>query len=436
MRIVDVNGFYAPKGGGVRTYVEWKLRAAARAGHHMHVIAPGPKDLIEHRAGGMIHWVAAPYFPLDRRYRMLVDAAPVHRVLDELQPDVVEASSPWRTASIVTSWAGDAQRHWIMHADPLAAYAYRWFGRIARQETIDAWFRYWWRYLRRAAAGFDSVICASQSLADRLSGGGLTNVRLCRFGAEPGIFSPTRRDLQLRDQLCQTCQIGANDLLLLAVGRHSSEKKWHLVMEAVGGAAAIRPVGMILVGEGRESSSLHRAIGGNPHIRMIKPIENRDELARLMASVDGLVHGCDAETFCFVAAEAAASGIPVVVPEAGAAADAAAQGVVHRYVADDRMSAIGAIGTLRDAREAMLALAAQKAALGMRTMDDHFAELFRHYAGHRQGRRSLVPLVHTTEKPLREAVPHRAIPHLASRSAMGSARPQLREVPSQRNVKR
>jgi len=59
---------------------------------------------------------------------------------------------------------------------------------------------------------------------------------------------------------------------------------------------------------------------------MLAPIEDRSVLARLMVSVDGLIDGCDAETFCFVAAEAAASGIPVVAPGNGAASDAAGQG--------------------------------------------------------------------------------------------------------------
>src|SRR6185312_8904173 len=41
MRIADVCAFYTPAGGGVRTYVEAKLKAAPRFGHEMIVIAPG-----------------------------------------------------------------------------------------------------------------------------------------------------------------------------------------------------------------------------------------------------------------------------------------------------------------------------------------------------------------------------------------------------------
>ena len=37
-----------------------------------------------------------------------------------------------------------------------------------------------------------------------------------------------------------------------------------------------------------------------------------------LASADALVHGCEAETFCLVAAEARASGTPMIVPDRGA----------------------------------------------------------------------------------------------------------------------
>jgi len=70
MRIVDVCAFYTPAGGGVRTYVEAKLRAAARFGHEMIVIAPGEQhQVIKRGPGAMLVTIPAPRMPLDRRYR-------------------------------------------------------------------------------------------------------------------------------------------------------------------------------------------------------------------------------------------------------------------------------------------------------------------------------------------------------------------------------
>ncbi|WP_447725766.1 glycosyltransferase [Sphingomonas koreensis] len=378
MRIVDVNGFYAPRGGGVRAYVDWKLAHAARTGHEVIVIAPGPEDRLERREGGAIQWVAAPPFPLDPRYRMFVDAAPVHRLLHALRPDVVEASSPWRTATIVAEWRGAAPRHWIMHADPLAAYAYRWFGRMADQNTIDHWFGWYWRHMGRLAPSFESIVCANDALSARLVQGGLANARTIRFGVEPNTFSPDLRDEDLRRSLLQRCGRPPEGLLLAGIGRHTAEKDWPLVISAVGAAAKQHEIALLLIGEGRDTARVAKAIGGDPHMQLLAPIHDRSMLARMLASVDGLIHGCEAETFCFVAAEAAASGVPAIVPSRGAAAEAAGAAACP-YEAGNGASAAEAIARLAAARNSLPASARNAAAAGVRTMNDHFDDLFRTY---------------------------------------------------------
>lgn len=384
MRLVDVNGFYAPLGGGVRSYVEWKLRHAERSGHEVIVIAPGAQDRRELRPGGAIEWIASPQFPLDRRYRMLMNAERTHRLLDQLRPDVIEASSPWRTARIVADWRGDAPKHWIMHADPLAAYAYRWFGRVAPRRKIDQLFCWFWDYLRSLAPRFATVVCANEWLASRLRVGGIGNVDTIPFGVEAGIFTPMRRDDKLRRELLQFCDRPETGLLLCGVGRHTPEKMWPMVIEAAGAAGARRDIALIQIGEGRDTPILARTIGSNPHVRLMPAIRDRHALANLLASADGLIHGCDAETFCFVAAEAAASGIPVIAPSDGAAKDAAG-GYVLQYKAGDVVEATGAILALLGDRDRALAQARHRASIAQRTMDDHFNDLFMAYGAKNRG---------------------------------------------------
>ena len=52
MRIVDVNEFYSPTGGGVRTYIDRKMSIMADMGHELICIACGKEDRVEERAGG------------------------------------------------------------------------------------------------------------------------------------------------------------------------------------------------------------------------------------------------------------------------------------------------------------------------------------------------------------------------------------------------
>jgi alpha-1,6-mannosyltransferase len=373
MRIVDVCAFYTPAGGGVRTYVERKLKAAPAAGHELIVLAPGRENRIEERGpGARIEWLASPRFPLDRRYGYFADQDQVHAALDRLRPDMVEASSPWRSASMVADWRGDAPRALVMHADPLSAYAYRWFGRVAERETIDRGFGWFWRHLRRLDRSFDAVVSASPSLSARLRQGGLVNVVTNPMGVDPGIFDARLRDETLRARLLERCALPSSATLLVGVGRHAAEKRWPMVVDAAIAAAADRPVGLLLIGEGRDSFKLARQIGDNPHIKLLSPIRDRIALAHTMASADALIHGCEAETFCIVAAEALASGLPLIAPDRGGAFDQAQASGGLIYRSGSSMSAARAIRRFVDAPPA-------RPSGPVRTMDAHFSDLFSLY---------------------------------------------------------
>lgn len=380
MKIVDVCAFYSPKGGGVRTYIDRKLAEGPKAGHEIVVIAPGPRSCVEERGrGARIVWLASPKFLLDGNYHYFADAKVLHAALDREQPDVVEVSSPWRSASMVAAWKGKAIRSLVMHADPLAAYAYRWFEMLADRPTIDRGFDWFWRHLRRLDASFDSVISASQSLSARLEGGGLRGVSTIAMGVEPGIFSPNLRDTALRRRLLELCGLDVTGTLLIGVGRHGPEKRWPMVVEAVMSAQFHEPVGLILMGDGRERTKIIRRISANPHIRLLAPITDRHALAATMASADALIHGCEAETFCMVAAEAAASGLPLIVPSDGGASD---QAVVQRSWRYSSGSAAGAARAILDCVRSRQFDAVGSAAFphgAPRTMADHFDDLFAQY---------------------------------------------------------
>ncbi len=389
MHVVDVCAFYTPHGGGVRTYVERKLAWGAANGHAITIIVPGVDNRVEQRSrrGRIVH-LAAPAFPLDRRYRYFDDPRAVHDALDAARPDVVEASSPWRSASIVGDWQGGAPRSLVMHADPLAAHAYRWFGGIADRTLIDRGFDRYWRHLRRLSEQFDHVVCANPLLAGRLRAGGVANVVTIAMGVDPGVFSPALRDGALRASMLARCGLPPEAKLLIGVGRHGPEKRWPLVIDACIAAGLRQPIGLILVGDGRDRRKLQRHIGGNPHVQLIAPISDRREMATLLASSDALIHGCEAETFGLVAAEAAASGLPLIVPDDGGSAALAKPQCSEIYAAGDGRSAAAAIGRLFARNPVAVSEAARANAHAARTMDQHLAELFDLYRRDLRGLRA------------------------------------------------
>jgi len=379
MRIVDVSAFYSPFGGGVRTYVEAKLRAAARFGHEMVVVVPGEDHKVTKRGpGAYLVSIPSPQLPVDRRYRYFDDERMLHATLDAWQPDHVEASSPWSSATMVGRWQGAASRSLVMHADPLAAYAYRWLGGIASRRVIDRCFGSFWRHLRGLGQMFDSVVCANSHLADRLADGGVQNIETIRMGVEAGVFSPSLRSAELRRSALAGLGLDPDGVLLLGVGRFSAEKRWELVLRAAGECGRKLPVGLLLVGHGSKRQKLEMIAQQYRNVDVLPPITDRAELASLLASADGLVHGCEAETFCLVAAEARASGLPLIVPDKGAAIDQLVEGAGTSYRAGREQSLEQAIARFVN-RGPELQRAAAVRASRPRTMDEHFAELFARY---------------------------------------------------------
>lgn len=383
MRIVDVSGFYCPEGGGVRTYVEAKLRFAEKLGHDVTVIAPGEDDAVfEVSPWARIATVRSPRFVLDRKYFSFTDRAALHRALDRWQPDVIEASSPWHSADYVGDYPRDVPRALIMHSDPLAAHAYRWCEGFAAPPAVDKAFDWFWQRLRRHGRNFDAVVSANSSLSQRLADGGVANTVTVPMGIEPGVFSPDRREEALRACLLATCDLDPDATLLICAGRLATEKRIPMLVRAATIAGRQRPIGLVIFGDGRSYKKVMRAIDGNPHVRLLRPIRDRDLFAKILASGDALLHGCEAETFGMIAAEAHASGIPVIAPTAGGASDFVRHNPDFGFRPTDTNDVVRAILALP--RGPRIAAGAPDS----RSMEQHFRDLYALYQGLVHGQRA------------------------------------------------
>jgi alpha-1,6-mannosyltransferase len=93
-----------------------------------------------------------------------------------------------------------------------------------------------------------------------------------------------------------------------------------------------------------------------------------------------MLHGSSAETYGLVVAEAICSGLPIIVPNQGGAADLADPSYAETYAPGDVAECSAAIERLlsRD-RNALLAGCASAAQHDIGTMDDHFDQLFELY---------------------------------------------------------
>ncbi len=381
MKIVDIAEFYSMHGGGVRTYIEQKLDYSARNGHHSTIIAPGAEDRVEPRRGGKIVWVKARRMPLDPRYYLFADPVPVYKILDREAPDVVEGSSPWKGGWIAAKWRGSAIKSFFIHADPVASYPQTFLEPFLGHRLVEKMSAWFWRYLQRLSALYDTSVVAGGWLADRYAGYGLRRPQTIALGVEKGLFSPLLRNENCRLDMLRQCGIDDPAApLLISVGRLHPEKHTATMIKAVSRFNASRPAGLFVIGDGPERRRIERLCEKYRGVHAAGKIADRSRLAQVMASADALLHGGASETFGIVVGEALCSGLPVIVPDVGGAADLARPAYAETYPAGNVAACTHAIGRLleRDARQL------RRAALGaasryVRCPDEHFKALFEHY---------------------------------------------------------
>jgi alpha-1,6-mannosyltransferase len=377
MKIADVSGFYSETGGGVASYVRQKLEFAHKTGHEVVVIAPGAESRVEPRPGGRIVWVKSPGMPFDANYHMFLRSAEVWAALDRERPDVVEGSSPWRGGWLAGHWPGEAVRSLVFHQDFVAGYPYTLLGGLMSRPAIDRLFGGYWGYVRRLSASFDVTVTGGDWLARRLRGFGLNNPVSVPFGIETRLFSPAKRDEALRRSLLAACGAGPDDRLLLAVGRLHPEKRQRTIIEGVAQARRRRPdLALLLIGDGLRRTAVEAWARRAGRTHLMGAVADRELLSRCFASADMLVHGSGAETYGLVVAEAIASGLPVVSPDTGGAADLAGHGVSRLYPTGD---AAGCARAVLDLLTDLEAPGARAEVPPPGDADSHFEALFSLY---------------------------------------------------------
>ena len=376
MKIVDVAEYYAEGGGGIRTYIQAKLKAASAAGHEMVVIAPGRRDEHEVKFGGRIRWVKGPAMPFDDRYGVLWNIKEVHRLLDEEKPDVVEASSVWAGGQFVSRWKGDAVKTLIFHQDPVAVIPHTYLDRYISRGKVDALFRPIWAYLRRISKNYDATVVSGDWLGQRLREFSIHNPVAVPFGIDKDFFRPDRKNDAVRKRLLGDCGLPEEATLLLVVSRFHPEKRLHTLFEAVEHLQKQGQYGCVVYGAGQMPAGAQKLADENPHIHLAGYTQNRDELADIYASADVMIHGSAAETFGLGVAEAICSGLPVVAPGVGGAADLVKGNSGVLYEPGDALAcANGVLEVLRlQAQE--IEAATQSASESIHTVEQHFEGLF------------------------------------------------------------
>jgi len=318
--------------------------------------------------------------PYDRTYHLLGRLDKIRTRVRADPPDVLEAHSPYLAMAAVVACGRPAPvQTSFWHADHVGTYVQpaleaRLGAAVAASVSAPLW-----RGVRALLAPFDATFVAGRAQAERLRRAGVPNVVHVPFGVDGRTFRPleTVAEWQAVRRELLGGAVGVETTLLVGVGRFAFEKRWDVVLDAFARVRARREAALILFGDGPERARLERR--APPGVRFVGFESDRAKLAESLASADVLVHGCPRETFGLVVAEAVACGLPVVVPDAGGAAESADRSCGELYPSLDDEACAEAILRLLARDPLELRALALEAATRVPTAAGHFARVLAVY---------------------------------------------------------
>lgn len=296
MHLVDTTLFYSPTSGGVKRYLTAKhdwLRTNTSWKHS--ILVPGES---EHLEQGSVSYVPGHPWPGTFNYRLPLNPRRWVRLLNQLQPDLIEVGDAFHPA-----WC--AWRVALRRQIPLAAFYHSNLPKIIARRVGARTERALGRYIRWLYERFDVVFAPSRHMCEYLHSLGVRHAVHQPLGVDTEVFTPKRRSLDLRDKL----GLPANTRLLAYAGRFSGEKNLDVLLKAF--ARLGKPYHLLLIGGERNAQPM-------PNVTLLQYRPDSTELAQWLASVDALVHAGTKETFGLVVLEAMACGRPVVGARAGA----------------------------------------------------------------------------------------------------------------------
>ena len=295
MHLLDVTMLYAPTSGGVVRYLRAKHNWLRRHSSIRHsLLVPGAENA--HGGNGEIFLRTRMLSPHGHRWPLAA-----HRWSSRIRsvaPDLIEVgdAGPEAWGALHAARALDVPLIAFCHSD-IVRMAVRRLGRLP-----GAAVRVYGREFYRRC---DLVVAPSAFMRAQLAQWGIEHAVSRPLGVDIETFSPRRRVPALRRELGLSPRVR----LLAYAGRFSPEKNAHVLLDA------FRMLG----------SRYHLVLAGPPtdlplpsNVTLLPFLHSSLELARILASADGLVHAGDQETFGLVVLEAMACGRGVVAANAGA----------------------------------------------------------------------------------------------------------------------
>jgi len=318
MLICDLTQSYAPKGGGgVSTYLREKRRyILEHTPHRLIQIVPGAEDRIVEDGRHIWVEIGAEQVRGSPNYRFILRTTAVREVLDRYSPNVIESLCPWVLPWTAINYRRANPQTALVagyHTDFPNAHVHRVSAEILGRTLAGGLRRLSESYAEMTYRAFDRVYTLGEDMRAMLASYGIFRVDVMDLGIDCEQFDPARRDPALRHSL----GLPGKGPLLVYAGRLDNEKRADRLLAMFHQLPKYFEAALLLIGDGKLREQIVAESAGLP-IALPGFVDDRRELARLLASSDIYVSAMADETFGISVVEAQASGLPVVGVNSGA----------------------------------------------------------------------------------------------------------------------
>jgi alpha-1,6-mannosyltransferase len=294
------------------------------------------------------------------------------------RPDVVEVHSPYlaMASALLAPRRHFTVRTFLWHADFIDTYLRPVLERHVPSRVASGLLSPAWAVVREFTSRCDGTIVASEQQFAKLRRAGVPRLHRIPFGVDRAAFHPGAASAGARPGIPGASR---RAVTLVAAGRLSLEKRFDVVIDAFRRLRGEMEAVLLLLGDGPERPALE-ARAADLDVRFLGFERDRRRLAALLASADLFLHGCPHETFGLAVAEARACGVPVVVPDQGAAAEGVDPSCGAVYRSGDPEACAAAARRLLAGDRAALRARARAAGAEVFSVEQHFDALLALYA--------------------------------------------------------
>jgi alpha-1,6-mannosyltransferase len=314
MKICDVVQFYSPIGGGIRRYLDEKVRHfSGLAGLEHIAIVPSHRDAVSTRYHTRFYEVKSPPLIGSLGYRALLGRRRIISIIEQERPELIEVGDAYLSAWFCLEAArrSDIPIVGFYHSEFPRALG-RTIGRFSNGRAERAASKWTNRYIRTLYNRMSATIVASRSMEMVLNTCGIQRIVRIQLGTDTNIFRPSNGADLVRDKV----GVDKDAMLLVYVGRLAREKHIRALIHMMNYLGTEPgPSGryhLMLVGDGELRGYVRKMAHERRDLTWHRYCDSPQLLAAYYTAADLLVHAGQYETFGITSLEAQACGTRVL----------------------------------------------------------------------------------------------------------------------------